>query len=100
MEKCYTHQAKIYAAVAPRSDNLLMAGLHSVFTSCAQVEDLNSTHESHTTIVNGDEITSDLEVSAGALTSGDGNDGHHARNVVARRRWKNVPYTSQQKISK
>jgi len=54
--------------------------------SGAQVEDLDSTHESHTTIVNDDEITSDLEVSAGALTSGDGNDGSHAWNVVACRR--------------
>ena len=78
MEKCYTHQAKICCCSSEVRE--LVNG------SCAQVEDLDSTHESHTTIVNDDEITSDLEVSAGALTSGDGNDGSHAWNVVACRR--------------
>jgi len=77
MEKCYTLIKLRYCCSSEVRELVNGSG--------AQVEDLDSMHESRTTIVNDDEITSDLEV-AGALTSGDGNDGSHAWNVVACRR--------------
>jgi len=100
MEKCYTHQANIYAAAAPRSESLVLvlAGTHSVLTSDAHVDDLDSTQESDTAIINDDERILDLEANAGAQTSGDNNSGSSAWNVVARRQRKKVSDTSQQKI--
>jgi len=88
MEKCYTRQANIYAAAAPRSESLVLAGTHSVLTSDAHVDDLDSIQESDTDIINDDERILDLEANAGAQTSGDDNSGSRAWNVVARRQRK------------
>jgi len=74
MEKCYTRQATIYASGTPRSENSLMAGMHSVGTSRDQGDDLDITHESHSTTADDNNRTPDPSVNDKLPSDADDNN--------------------------